>query len=118
MKTAVNFLIIALVALAIVVLPGGGATLAVVLTLLTIAFFVAIALLGYRMYHEHHWTLDSLTQRDRLVLYGSIGGAFLTFAATQRLFSQGGFGAIVWIVLLGACSYGVFWVFMRSRNYE
>jgi hypothetical protein len=118
MKTAINFAIIALVALAIVVLPGGGPALAVVLTLITIGFFVAIATLGYRMYREHHWTLDSLTPRDRLVLYASIGGAFLTFAATQRLFNQGGFGAIGWIALLGICSYGVFWVFMRSRNYE
>jgi hypothetical protein len=118
MKTALNFAIIALIALAIVVLPGGGPALAVVLTLLTIAFFVAIAALGYRMYREHHWTLDALEPRDRLVLYASIGGAFLTFAATQRLFDQGGLGAILWIALLGICSYGVFWVFMRSRNYE
>jgi hypothetical protein len=118
MKVALNFLIIALIALAIVVLPGGGPALAVVLSLLTISFFAAIAFLGYRMYREHHWTLDSLTERDRLVLYVSIGGAFLTFAATQRLFAEGGFGAVVWIVLLAVCSYGVFWVFMRLRNYE
>jgi amino acid transporter len=118
MKTALNFAIIALIALAIVVLPGGGPVLSVVLTLITVAFFVAIALLGYRMYREHHWTLDSLEQRDRLVLYASIGGAFLTFAATQRLFDQGGAGALIWIALLGLCSYGVFWVFMRSRRYD
>jgi hypothetical protein len=118
MKTAINIAIILLVALAIVVLPGGGPALAVVLTLITVGFFAAIAFLGYRMYREHRWTLDSLAPRDRLVLYVSIGGAFLTFAATQRLFDQGGLGAIGWICLLGLCSYGVFWVFMRSRNYE
>src|SRR3954469_22340500 len=118
MKAALNFGIIALIALAIVVLPGGGPALGVLLTLLTIGFFAAIAFLGYRMYREHRWTLDSLESRDRLVLYCSIGGAFLTFAATQRLFDEGGAGALIWIALLAICSYGVFWVFMRSRRYD
>ncbi len=118
MKNALNFAIIALIALAIVVLPGGGPALDVVLTLITIGFFAAIAFLGYRLYREHRWSLESLEPRDRLVLYSAIGGAFLTFAATQRLFDEGGLGAVIWIALLGACSYGVYLVWMRSRRYD
>jgi hypothetical protein len=117
MKTALNFAIIALIALAIVALPGGGPALDIVLTLISIGFFAAIAFLGYRLYREHRWTLDSLEPRDRLVLYAAIGGAFLTFAATRRLFDVGGFGAIIWIALLGGCSYGIYYVWMRSRDY-
>jgi hypothetical protein len=118
MKTALNFAIIALIALAIVALPGGGPALDIVLTLITIGFFAALAMLGYRLYREHHWSLDALEPRDRLILYASIGGAFLTFAASQRLFDEGGLGALIWIALLALCSYGVFWVYMRSRQYE
>ncbi|MEA2480092.1 MAG: hypothetical protein QOJ07_2014 [Thermoleophilaceae bacterium] len=118
MKTALNFGIIVLIALAITVLPGGGPLLSVVLTLITILFFVTIAVLGYRMYREHRWSLDALEERDRLILYSSIGLAFLTFAATQRLFAEGAAGALIWIALLGLGSYGVFWVFMRSRRYD
>ncbi len=117
MKLALNFAIIALIALAIVVIPGGGPVLDIVLVLISIGFFTAIAFLGYRLYREHHWTLDSLEPRDRLILYAAIGGAFLTFAATQRLFDEGGFGAIIWIALLAGCSYGVYYVWMRSRDY-
>ena len=118
MRAARNIAIIAVIALAITVLPAGGPTLDVILTLITIAFFAAIALLGYRMYREHHFTLDALEPRQRLILYASVGLAFLTFAATQRLFDQGGVGALGWIALLGLASYGVFWVFTQSRRYE
>ena len=118
MKAARNIAIIALVALAITVLPGGGPTLDVVLTVITIAFFAAIALLGFRLYREHHFSLDALEERQRLVLYASVGLAFVTFAATQRLFEAGGLGALGWIALLGLASYGVFWVFTQSRRYD
>jgi hypothetical protein len=117
-KAARNIAIIALLALAVTVLPGGGPTIDVILTLVTIVFFAGIAVMGYRMYREHHFTLDALEPRQRLVLYGSVGLAFLTFAATQQLFSAGGLGAIAWIALLCLASYGVFWVFTQARRYS
>ena len=118
MKTARNFGIIALVALALTALPGGDATLAVVLTLLTLAFFTAIALLGYRLHRDNRMALDALAPRQRLVLYASIGLAFLTFTATRRLFGLEGLGILAWFALLALASYGVFWVYMRSQRYE
>ena len=117
MTFARNFAIVMLVALALTALPGGGQTLNVVMTLLSILFFTAIALFGYRLYRENQFALDSLSDRQRLVLYGSIGGAFLTFTSTPRLFDAGGVGVITWLALLGLCSYGVMWVWMSSRRY-
>ena len=118
MSTAWKFGVVALVALLFVLLPGGGPALALALTVLSIVFFTLIALLGYRLYREHNFALRSLETAQRLVLYGSIGLAFLTFTATPRLFAAGGLGVLAWVALLGASSYGVFWVFMRSRRYE
>jgi hypothetical protein len=117
MKLAAYWAIIALVALAIVVLPGGGPVLNVVLTLLSIAFFAAIALFVYRLYHEQKFTLDALSDRQRFVLYASIGGALLNFTATSRLFNAGGVGVLLWIIILGLCSYGVMWVYVSYRSY-
>lgn len=117
-RTAVNFGILILVALAITVLPGGGSALQGLLTLLLVGFFVAIAFLGYRLYREHRFTLDALGDRLRLVLYGSVGLALLTFTATGLMFGLGLGGILAWLVLLGLCSYGVFWVFMQSRSFE
>ena len=117
MKFARNFAIVALVALVLAVAPGGGPALNVALTLLLILFFAAIAFLGYRLYREHRFTIESLESRERGVLYASIGLAFLTFVATARLWDSGGLGIIAWLALLALCSYGVFWVFTRSRRY-
>jgi hypothetical protein len=118
MRQARNWAILALIALAIVALPGGGPTLNVVMTILSIAFFVGIALFGYRLYVENKFTLDSLSERQRTVLYSSAGLAFLNFTATSRLFNAGGVGVLVWLMLLGLCSYGVMWVFVSYRRYE
>lgn len=117
MKLALQFGLVALIALVLTVLPGGGPALDVALTLLTLAFFIGIAYLGFRLYREHRFTLDALTERQRLVLYGAVGLAFLTFTATPVLFATGAAGALAWVALLGACSYGVYWVFTSSRSY-
>jgi len=117
MKLALYWAIIALIALAIVALPGGGPVLNVVLTLLSMAFFVGIALFAYRLYHENHFTIDALTDRQRFVLYASIGVAMLNFTATSRLFDAGGAGVLLWLILLGLCSYGVMWVYVSYRRY-
>ena len=118
-RMAINFAVLALVTLGFAVLPGGGDTLNVLLTLLGIVFFGAIALLGYRMYREHRFTLDSLGERERLVLYASVALAFLTFVASKRLFAMnGGLGVLIFLALLGLASYGAFWVFQRSQRYD
>jgi Kef-type K+ transport system membrane component KefB len=117
MQTAGKFAIVALIALAFTALPGGSGALDVLLALLTIVIFTAIALLGYRLYRQYRFELDSLSERQRLVLYSSIGLAFLTFCATARMFDAGGAGAVAWIALLGICSYGLYWVWTQYRSY-
>ena len=117
MTLARNLGIVALLALAIFLVPGGGNGLDVLLTVLSIGFFVAIGLLVARLYREHRFSLDSLTPQQRLVLYGSVGAAMLTFVGTRRLFDAGGVGVLVWLAVLGACSFGIFWVFTQARQY-
>ena len=117
LRVTLEVLAILVVALLFTVAPGGDSTLQVILATLSIAFFVAIALLGYRLYRENTFFLESLADLQRGVLYSSVGGAFLVFAAAERLFDLGGGGVVIWIALLGLCSYGVFWVWMSSRDY-
>ena len=117
MKLALKFALVALIALALTVAPGGGPALNVFLTLLAIAFFAAIALFGYRLYRERRFTLDSLTDGQRLILYGSIGLAALTFTATNLLIGAGILGVMAWLGLLALCAFGGYWVYMSSRRY-
>lgn len=112
-----KFGVIALIALALVALPGGGSALDVVLTLLTVAFFAAIAVVVYRVFRQYRIDLETLSDTLRFVLYGSIGLALLTFTATDRLFDVGGAGVLVWFALLALASYGLFFVWTRYRRY-
>jgi drug/metabolite transporter (DMT)-like permease len=111
-----NIAIIAVIALAFAFLPGGGPTVNVILAILGIVFAAAIAFLGLRMYREHRFTLDSLTDVQRIVLYCSIGLAALDFVAWQRLRDTGA-GVLVFIALLAVASYGAFWVWIQSQKY-
>ena len=116
MKLAGQIGLIALVALAITVLPGGGTAVEVVLTALTLAFLVVIGFFGYRLFHQFRFELESLDDRDRAVLYGSIALAILTFAAARRMFDAGGGGTIAWLALVGISVYGLYWVWTRYRR--
>jgi hypothetical protein len=89
----------------------------VVLTLLSIAFFAAIAFMAYRLFRQYRFELDTLGDAQRLVLYASLGGALLTLTATNRLFDAGGLGALAWFALLGLASYGLYWVWTQYRAY-
>jgi hypothetical protein len=109
--------VVALVALAFTVLPGGGSALDVALALLTVIFLAAIAFLGYRLYSQYRLDIDTLEPNVRLALYGSLALAILTIVATDRLFDVGGAGVVVWFALLAACSYGIYWVWTRFRSY-
>ena len=113
-----KFGVIALVALLLTGLPGGDSALNLMLTALSLVFFTAIAMLGYRLFRQFRMDLEGLPDGNRAVLYGSIGLAFLTFCATSRLFDVGGGGVVIWLALLGACSYGVYWVWSQYRTAE
>jgi hypothetical protein len=109
--------VVALVALVLVVLPGGGDAVNVALSLLSIVFLAAIALLGYRLYRQYHLEIDTLEPNARLALYSSVGLAILTVVATNRLFDVGGPGILAWFALLALCSYGIYWVWTQWRQY-
>jgi hypothetical protein len=117
-QVAWKFGVIALVALALVVLPGGGSALDVVLTALTIVFFASIALLVARVYRQYRLDIESLDPNIRLALYGALALALLTFTATDRLFDAGGAAVLLWFALLALASYGLFWAWTRYRRYD
>jgi hypothetical protein len=117
-QLAWKFGVIAAIALVLVVLPGGGNALDVLLTALTIVFFASIALLVARLYRQYRLDIESLDPNVRLALYGSLAIALLTFTGTDSLFNAGGVGVLVWFALLAVASYGLFWAWTRYRRYE
>jgi hypothetical protein len=112
-----NIAIIALVALAIVVVPGGGNAADLLLAVVSLAFIATIAWFAARLYRENQFTLSSLTQAHRALLYAAVAGAFATFVATDRLWDTG-IGTLAWFVLLAAAAGTLYYVWMESRRYR
>lgn len=111
-----NIAIIALLALAVVAVPGGGNVADTILATISLAFMAAIAFLGYRLYRENQFFLSSLSDQHRGLLYGAVGLIFATLVATDRLWNTG-LGLLTWFALLGAASFALFYVWSESRRY-
>jgi uncharacterized protein involved in cysteine biosynthesis len=116
-KTARNVGVIAVVALAVALIPGGGDTANLVLAALSLGFIAAIGFLGYRLYMDNRFTLWSMSTRHRAMLYGGIAGAVATLTASSRLF-ESGFGVVMFLVLLGGCGLTVYYAWVESRRYS
>jgi hypothetical protein len=117
MALARNLAIIALVALAILVVPGGGTAADVVVAVISLTFFAVMAWFAQRLYMENRMTLWGLTTAHRALLYGGFAVAFMTLVATPRLWDSGA-GKLVWLALLAAAASAVYYVWAESRRYR
>ena len=116
MKAARNVAIIALLALGVWALPGGGTAAAFVGALLFVLLTIGLGLFAGRMYLEYRTTLYGLGDGYRAMLYGAIGAAVFALASGPKLFSTGA-GTIVWFALMGGAAYALYVVFRHAREY-
>ena len=112
-----NVGIIALVAFAVAAIPGGSATAETILAIISLAFLAAIGFLGYRLYMENKFTLWSMSDQHRALLYGGVATAGATLIASDRLFNSG-LGTILWFALLGGSIFAVYHAWVASRRYS
>jgi hypothetical protein len=112
-----NVALVALVALAVAVIPGGSATAELLLAIMSLGFLAAIGFLGYRLYMEHKFTLWSMSDQHRALLYGGVTVATATLIASDRLWDSG-LGTIMWFSLLGGSIFAVYHAWVESRRYR
>ncbi len=112
-----NVALIALVALAVVVLPGGGRAAETVLAVISLAFLAVMAWFAQRLYMENKFTIWSLATAHRALLYGAVALAFMTMVATPRLWETGA-GTLAWFALLAASGGALYYVWVESRRYR
>ncbi len=115
LKTTINIAIIAALAAIIDVVPGGGTGATVVSQAVYLVFLGALAWFAMIMYRQHRYTLYSLGDRRRLVLYIAAGIAAVTLTATHRMW-QTSAGSVAWLVLLGCAIYAVVAVVVAYRR--
>lgn len=117
LQTARNVAIIALLALAVTVLPGGGAAAQTMLVALSMAFLVAIAFFCFRLYNEQQMTLALMPDSRRAILFGAIGAIALLIVGYEEFASWGG-GVLVWIALMAGAIAAIFLVWRDTTTYS
>jgi hypothetical protein len=116
LRTLRNVAIIALLALGVAALPGGGAAARAILTAVTLAFLAVIILAALRLYRQSEFTLASLTSQQRAILFGAAGVIALMIAGADELLETGG-GTLVWIGLMALGVLAIVRVVTEARSY-
>lgn len=116
MQTARNIAIIAVLALGVAAIPGGGTAAETVLAALVMGFLAAIGFLVYRLYRENQLTLSTLRDSQRAILYGAFGVLALMVAGADELLDTGA-GTLVWIALIALSAFAIFRVWTEANTY-
>ena len=112
-----NILIILALALVVWLVPGGGTGSSTIYNLLTIILTAGLLFFGYRLYMENRATIFGLGDNQRAILYGSVTIATVALLATNKLWDQGGLGALVWFALLSLAGWGIYRVWRAYSEY-
>ena len=89
-RTARNVAIIAVLAVPVAFVPGGGNAAEAILTALLLGFLAGIALIVYTLYRQNQLTLSTLNDSRRAALYGAVGGLALLIAGQDELLDGAG----------------------------
>ena len=116
MKLARNIAIVALLALAVAVVPGGDNAARAVVTAITLIFFVLIGLGGRELYRQNRMSYTGLTDRQRLIFVGALGALVLMVAGADEL-TRTGLGTVLWLLAIAASIFAIVRVVGESRAY-
>jgi hypothetical protein len=115
-KAVRNVAIIALLAVPIAFVPGGGQAAETIITALVMAVLATLGVAGRQVYRENRLTFDALTQQQRGLLYAALGVIVLMIAGTDELLATGG-GTVLWFVLIAAAAFAIVRVWTESHSY-
>ena len=115
MRTARNIAIIALLAVPVAFVPGGGNVADAVLTALLIAFLAGIAYMVYTLYRQNQLTFSTLSDSRRAALFGAAGALALLIAGQDEMTETGG-GLLLWVGLVIACGFLIFAVWREANT--
>jgi hypothetical protein len=116
-RTLRNVAIIAILAVPVAFVPGGGNAAQAVLVTLGMAFLASLALAARQIHRENRLTFDSLPDDQRAVLFGAVGVIVLMIAGASQLLGGGGFGAVIWVTLMACAVIAIIGVWMRAHTY-
>jgi predicted neutral ceramidase superfamily lipid hydrolase len=111
-----NVSIIAAIAAVVAFAPHGAQGAGFVRQVLNAAFIVVTALMVGILYRQYRAEIFGLGDQWRFVLYAAVGIAIVTIAITRRMWATSA-GSLLWIAILGTCSYVLYVIWQRYRSY-
>lgn len=115
MRTARNVAIVALLAVPVAFVPGGGNAVDAIMTTLLLAFMAGISFAIYSFFRQNQLTVLTLRDSRRAILYGAAGGLALLVAGQDELTAISG-GILIWIALVVACGFAAFFVWREANT--
>ena len=116
MRMARNLGILAVIALAITVLPGGDNATSTALTALTMAFLASFAYAIWRGHKENPMMFAALSEGWRAVHWGALGVLAFVVAGTDEMFATGA-GTLLWLALLIGSVLALLRVYQEAVSY-
>ena len=107
LKVIRNVAIIALLALILTVLPAGDNITDGLLVALSLILLGAVALLLVRFWQQSSLTRDTMTDRQRGIVYVALGAIALMIAGTDELFDTGA-GTVAWLLIMAVSGWLIF----------
>jgi hypothetical protein len=118
LKTLRNIAIVALIAAAVFLLPGGGRAANTFESVLIVGFAAGFGYLGLRLYREHRVAVHGLGDRYRARLYGALAViAFLIVGYDRMVHHSRTIFGVLWFALVLLALYGLMDVYRRWRSY-
>lgn len=116
MAVARNILIIALLALGVAFLPGGGDFAEAVLTAISMVFLAVLTFAVYQAYRANHLMMLALPDSRRLILLSAVGLVVLLIAGASMMFSTG-LGTLAWLLLMASAGIAIWLVYSEAKSY-
>lgn len=115
MRALRNIAIIAVLALIIDVVPGGGNAAEAIVAALSLMFMALIGLAGWQLYRQNRLAFSSLTDGQRALFLGAIGAIVLMIAGYDEMTDTGA-GLLVWLAVIGAAIFAIVRVWMEAQS--
>ena len=116
MRALRNIAIIALIAVPVAFIPGGGTAAHAVLSTLGLVFLATIGYAGYVGYRSNKLTITTLPDLQRGIFWSAVGLIVLMIAAAGDLLATGG-GTLVWIGLIALGVVAILRIWTEAHSY-
>jgi hypothetical protein len=115
MKVARNIAVVVLIALALTFLPAGSSVASGILTALGLIIGVSIVAMLIDLWKRTGLQRDTLTERQRWIVYGSCGAIAMMVVGADEMLASGP-GTVAWVAILVLSGWLIFNTWREAQS--